>query len=153
MRFLVVIIQGRSMNQAKNGHRVKIHYTTKSESGEILDTSKGDRPVQIKIGKNLVPLLENAIRGMETGQVKTISVPPEKGHGEWLKERVVDVKRSTLPKDLTPIVGHELLVRKPDGNHVNGVIVDLKKDAITVDMNHPLAGKPMLIDIELVEIT
>ncbi|MBN1831183.1 MAG: hypothetical protein JW896_03645 [Deltaproteobacteria bacterium] len=80
-------------------------------------------------------------------------MPPEKGHGEWLREMVVDVKSRNLPKDLTPIVGHELLVRKPDGTHVNGVIVDIKKDAITVDMNHPLAGKPMLIDIELVDIT
>jgi peptidylprolyl isomerase len=140
------------MNQAKNGHRVKIHYTTKSESGEVLDTSKGDRPVQIKIGKNLVPLLENAVEGMETGQTKTISVPPEKTHGEWREELVVDVKRSNLPKDLTPVVGHELLVKKPDGSHVNAVIVDVKKDALTVDMNHPLAGKPVLIDIELVEI-
>ena len=140
------------MNQAKNGHRVKIHYTTKSESGEILDTSKGNRPVQIKIGNNLVPLLENAIKGMEKGQVKTIPVPPEKAHGEWLEELVVDVKRSKLPKDVTPIVGHELLVRKPDGSHDNGVILDIKKDALTVDMNHPLAGKPMLIDIEVVEV-
>jgi FKBP-type peptidyl-prolyl cis-trans isomerase 2 len=140
------------MNQAKNGHRVKIHYTTKSESGDVLDTSKGDRPVQIRIGRNLIPVLENAVKGMETGQVKTISVPPEKGHGEWLKELLVDVKRSKLPKDLTPIVGHELLVRKPDGSHVNAVIVDIKEDDLTVDMNRPLAGKPMLIDIELVEI-
>ena len=140
------------MNQVKNGHKVKIHYTTKSVSGEILDTSKGDRPVQIKIGKNLVPLLEDAVKGMETGQVKTIPVPPEKSHGEWLEELIVDVKRSNLPKDLTPIVGHELLVRKPDGSHVNGMIVDIKKDIITVDLNHPMAGKPLLIDIELVEI-
>lgn len=79
-------------------------------------------------------------------------MPPEKAHGEWLKELVVDVKRSNLPKDLTPIVGHELPVRKPEGSHVNAVIVDIKKDVLTLDMNHPLAGKPVFIDIELVEI-
>jgi peptidylprolyl isomerase len=66
------------MNRAKNGNRIKIHYTTKLEGGRIVDTTKGDRPVQIEIGKNLVPLLENAAKGMELGQVITISVPPDK---------------------------------------------------------------------------
>jgi peptidylprolyl isomerase len=69
-----------------------------------------------------------------------------------VNELVVDVKRNKLPRDLTPIVGHKLLVRKSDGSHVNAVIVGIKKDALTVDMNHPLTGKSMLIDIELVEI-
>ncbi len=140
------------MNRAENGNRVKIHYTTKLESGRIIDTTKGDRPVQIKIGRNLVPLLENAVKGMEIGQVKTISVPPDKTHGEWRKELIVDVKRSKLPKNAKPSIGHELPVQKPDGSPVNAVIVDIKKDVLTLDMNHPLAGKPLFIDIELVEI-
>lgn len=140
------------MNQAKNGNRVKIHYTTKLESGRIVDTTKGDHPVQIKIGRNLVPLLENAVKGMEIGQVKTISVPPDKSYGEWREELIVDVKRSQLPKNVKPNIGYELPVRKPDGSHVNAVIVDIKKDVLTLDMNHPLASKPLFIDIELVEI-
>lgn len=140
------------MNRAENGNKVKIHYTTKLESGKILDTTKDERPVQIKIGRNLVPLLENAVKGMEIGQVKTISVPPDKTHGEWRKELMVDVKKSELPKNVKPNIGYKLPVQKPDGSHINAVIVDVKKDALTIDMNHPLAGKPVFIDIELVEI-
>jgi FKBP-type peptidyl-prolyl cis-trans isomerase 2 len=57
-----------------------------------------------------------------------------------------------LPKNVKPNIGYELPVRKPDGSHVNAVIVYIKKDVLTLDMNHPLASKPLFIDIELVEI-
>jgi FKBP-type peptidyl-prolyl cis-trans isomerase 2 len=141
------------MSRARQGDRVKIHYTEKLKSGRVLDTSKGESPLEIKIGRGIIPLFETAVEGMEIGQKKAVSIPPEKAHGPWREELKFDVKKSDLPKNVSPNVGHELTVQKTDGSHVNAVIVEMNKDTVTLDINHPLAGESLIFDIELVEIT
>jgi FKBP-type peptidyl-prolyl cis-trans isomerase 2 len=140
------------MRQAKDGDKVKVHYTKKLENGRVLDASEGGYPLEIKIGRNLVPLFENAIKGMEIGQRKTITVPPEKAYGPWRGDLKIDLRRSALTKKMSLNIGRELSIRKDDGSLTNAVIVDVRKDTVTLDMNHPLAGKPIFVDIEVVEI-
>lgn len=140
------------MSQAKLGDRVKIHYTERLENGEVLNTSEGSQPLEITIGKNLVPVLEKAVKGMETGQTKTFRVQPKEAHGSRHREMMIVVKKSDLPQSITPSIGQHMKVRKPDGSFIDAVITKIKRDTIEFDTNHPLAGKTLIFDITLVEI-
>ena len=140
------------MRQVKNGDRVKVHYTERLENGRVLDTSKDDQPLEIRIGSNIIPLLEEAIKGMEVREAKSITIPPEKAYGPRREELVTEVKKNKLPANITPGVGQQIKLQQPDGDYVNAVIVDIKEDKITLDANHPLAGSPLVFDVELLEI-
>ena len=140
------------MSRTKQGDRVKIHYTEKLEGGQVLDTSKGSPPLEITIGRGIVPLLEEGADGMKVGERKAIRIPPEKAYGTRLNELVLDVKRSSLPRDLEPILGKKVKFRGRDGNRINAIITDIKEDTLTLDANHPLAGKALVFEIELIAI-
>jgi FKBP-type peptidyl-prolyl cis-trans isomerase 2 len=141
------------MANAKDGDRVKLHYTKRLKSGRILDTSKGSQPLEIKVGSNIVPLFEGAVRGTCPGETKTVVLGAEEAHGHWRKDLQIDVKKTSLPQRMTPAVGQQIQMRKPDGSQDIGVIINVKRDTITIDMNHPLAGKSLFYDIEVLEIT
>jgi len=140
------------MRYVNNGDKVKIHYTEKLENGKVLDTSKCDRPIEITIGNNIVPLLENAIKGMKASDKKSITIQPEKAYGSKRKELIMEVRKSKLPEDITLVIGQKIKMRQKDGDYLNAVITDIKEDTVTLDANHPLAGRTLIFDIELVEI-
>ena len=140
------------MRYAKNGDKVKVHYTEKLENGKLLDTSKGDRPIEIRIGNNIVPLLEKAIKGMKALDKKSITIPPEKAFGSRRKELIMEMRKSELPENITLVIGQQIKMRQKDGDYINAVIMDIKEDTVTLDANHPLAGRTLIFDVELVEI-
>jgi len=140
------------MSLAKLGDKVKIHYTERLENGEVLDTSEGSQPLEITIGKNLVPVLEKAVQGMEIGQAKTFRVQPKEAHGSRPREIMIVVKKSDLHQSITPSIGQHMKIRKHDGSLINAVITTIKRDTIELDTNYPLAGKTLIFDIKLVEI-
>lgn len=140
------------MSRAKQGDRVKIHYTKKLESGRIIDTSKEGRGLEITIGREIVPLFERGVEGMKVGEKRTIKVPPEKAHGRRLNELILNVSKTRLPKRLSPVPGKKVTLRGPDGNPINARITEIREDTVTIDANHPLAGKSLLFEFELLEI-
>jgi FKBP-type peptidyl-prolyl cis-trans isomerase 2 len=140
------------MRYVKNGDKVKIHYTEKLENGKVLDTSKGDRPIEITIGNNIVPLLEKALKGMKVSDKKSITIKPEKAYGSRREDLIVEMKKSKLPEDITLVVGHKIKMRQKDGDDINAFITDIKEDTVTLDSNHPLAGRKLIFDMELMEI-
>jgi FKBP-type peptidyl-prolyl cis-trans isomerase 2 len=140
------------MKVAKNEDRVKVHYTKKVERGKILDTSKDGQPLEIRIGSNLVPLFENAVKGMKVGDTKKISVPPEEAHGPRRKDLIADVKKHNFPKNFKPAIGQKVKMRQTNGNDIEAMITDVKGDTITLDGNHPLAGKALIFEIELLDV-
>lgn len=141
------------MTQAKNGSTVKVRYKGRIENAEVFDTSKSREPHEFTIGRGDVILgLEKGVIGMEEGDKKSITVPPEEAYGPWEKDLTADVKKSDLPENITPVIGMKLMLRQSDSTQLNIIITDMNEDNITLDANHPLAGKTLLFDAELVEI-
>ncbi len=142
------------MAQAKIGDKVKIHYTGRLESGEIFDSSKGREPLAFKIGdKSMIPGFENAVIGMNLGETKIEKIPSKDAYGEHQEQLVFTMDKESLPEDLNVEVGNELDMHGKNGECIPVAVTDLTEDSITLDANHPLAGKDLIFEIQLVEIS
>ena len=140
------------MAQAKDGDTVKVHYTGKLEDGTVFDSSRERDPLEFTLGTSqVIPGFENGILGMDIGETKTVTIPPEEAYGvrhpDWPKA----VKKEMLPPGLTPTVGSFLQVQQPDESVITVIIAHVGDDEVTLD-NHPLAGQSLLFDVELVAI-
>ena len=141
------------MSQAKDGNTVKVHYTGKMESGEVFDTSKDREPLQFTLGGgNIIPGFDKGVMGMETGEKKTITIPPDDAYGPKRDDLVANVNRADFPENITPEIGQQLQMEQPDGTTMNVVITEMSDQKVTLDANHPLAGKTLIFDVELVEV-
>lgn len=141
------------MNEARQGDTVRIHYTGKLDDGTVFDSSEGREPLEFTIGQEqVIPGFEEAVLGMSPGETKTTRIVPERAYGDYQQEMVFEVDRTRLPSDLEPEPGQELRVRTPEGYTIPVVIVEVEDGKVTIDANHPLAGRDLTFDIELVEI-
>jgi FKBP-type peptidyl-prolyl cis-trans isomerase 2 len=141
------------MSKAKDGDTIKIHYKGKLEDGEVFDNSKERQPFEFIVGSgDVMPGIEKGVIGMETGDTKTIEIPPEEAFGPRREELVIEIAKSELPDHITPTVGQRLQMQQPDGGHIDLIIMDVNGETITFDANHPLAGHTLFFDLELVEI-
>lgn len=135
----------------KNGDRIRIHYTGTLKDGDKFDSSyeRGD-PLEFTAGSGeLIQGVTEAVIGMAEGDKKTVDVPPERGYGERREGMIVRVKQEQLPEGAD--LGTMLQLETPDGN-VQVVLTALEDDEAVLDGNHPLAGKHLVFDIEIVEI-
>ncbi len=141
------------MAQVQNGNVVKVHYTGKLDDGSVFVSSEGRDPLEFEVGgQQVLPGIERAVVGMNVGESKTAVVPAGEAHGPHRPELVVQVKRTELPDELDPEVGQQLLVRQPTGQELTVTVTGADEESVTVDGNHPLAGKDLTFDLELVEI-
>jgi peptidylprolyl isomerase len=141
------------MAQAKTGDTVHVNYTGKLADGTIFDTSRDRHPVQFTIGKGqLIAGFEQAVIGMNKGESKTIVIPADQAYGPRLEENVVAVDRKNLPAGLNAEVGQRLEITQTDDKTVLVTVVEVSEASMTLDANHPLAGKDLTFDIELVGI-
>jgi len=144
------------MAQAKHGDKIKVHYTGKFENGTVFDTSEERGPLEFTIGDgDVIPGFEKSIVGMEVDERKTVTIPPEEAYGPRREELIWERKKSEFPEGISPAVGKQVGVRlnQPDTPLINAIITDVSEDTVTLDANHPLAGKTLVFDIELVGIT
>jgi len=142
------------LQKVEEGNSVKVHYTGKLKSGEVFDSSKDKDPIEFEIGKQqMIPGFENAVVGMEEGGTKTVKIDSENAYGDVNDELFIEVPKSELPDNITPEVGMQLQVQQESGQQVPVQISEVKESSITLDANHPLAGKDLVFDIEVVEIT
>jgi peptidylprolyl isomerase len=141
------------MTKAKTGDRVKVHFEGYLEDGTVFGSTMGDEPFEFTIGeKNMLPGFENAVIGMQKGDTKTITLPPEEAYGSPKKELVSVMEKSGFPKEINLEIGKRLRVRTQDGIYTMVTIKDFTEDRIVLDENDPLAGKTLTFKIELVEI-
>lgn len=141
------------MSQAKSGDSVKIHYTGTLDDGTQFDSSAGREPLAFTLGSGqVIPGFDKAVDGMTVGDKKSVNITPEDAYGPHQAQMVQEVPRSALPDDLEPAEGMGLQAQGPDGQVVNLVVTSVGEDSVTVDGNHPLAGKALNFDIELVSI-
>lgn len=140
------------MSQAKLGDRVRVHYKLFLNDGTIFDSSLEREPLEFTIGEGMViPGFENAVIGMNEGETKNISLPPEDAYGPYRNDLVFVVGRSMVPPDIDPQVGMGLQVRSPKGI-INVIITNVTDNTITLDGNHPLAGKDLKFEVKLLNI-
>jgi peptidylprolyl isomerase len=141
------------MAQAKNGDTVKVHYTGKVDDGAVFESTLNHDPVQFVIGQEeRIPGFEQALVGMSPGDRKTTRVPADEAHGPHNKELLVVVNRNEFPADLKPETGQWIKVSQPDGSNLILTVIDVCESSVTLDANHPLAGKDLTFDIQLIEI-
>lgn len=142
------------MAQAKEGDTVKVHYSGSLEDGTVFDSSQDREPLEFQIGsKQIIPGFEDNIKGMEVGESKTFTIKPEDAYGSRNEQMLVDVERSQLPDELDPEEGMMLQVRGQDGGVTNVVVAEVSEDKVTLDANHPLAGKELTFDVKLEDIS
>ena len=141
------------MSQAKSGDTVHVHYTGKLEDGTVFDTSEGRDPLTFELGKKMVvPGFENAVTGMEVGERKTVSFPSEEAYGPRMDQLVFTVPRENLPPGYDPQQGQMLRMETKAGRQMDVMVMEADDAGVRLDANHPLAGKDLTFDVELVEI-
>lgn len=141
------------MSEAKTGDTVAIHYTGTFEDGTQFDSSAGREPLEFEVGGGqMIPGFDKAVEGMAVGDTKSVRLEPEEAYGPHYAELVQQVPRSALPEDLDPEEGMALQTKGLDGEMAVFVVTGVTTDEITVDANHPLAGKVLNFDIELLSI-
>jgi peptidylprolyl isomerase len=141
------------MFKAQEGDTVTVVYQGLLEDGSIFDSSAEDEPLILVLGEDKVlPGFEKALLGMAIGEQKTIRVPPEEGFGIRLERLVDEFAVDSLPAGLNLQVGMQLEVTAEDGSLFQVAVTDLQADRVTLDANHPLAGQPLIFQIELLDI-
>lgn len=141
------------MTEAKSGDTVRIHYTGRLSDGTEFDSSAGREPLEFTLGAGqVVPGFEKAVIGMSLGETKTAEIPPEEAYGPIRQEHIIEADRSEMPDGLDPQMGKKLQMSQPDGRSVAVEITNVTESKVTLDANHPLAGKTLVFDLELVEI-
>ena len=141
------------MAQAKSGDTVKVNYTGKMEDGTVFDTSADREPLEFTIGERMIiPGFEAAVIGMNIGDKRSINLPPEEAYGPYFYDMVMEADREEFPADMNPEVGMQIQIHHEDGESIVALITKIVENIITLDANHPMAGKTLNFDIELVGI-
>lgn len=141
------------MSEAKKGDKVKVHYTGRLQDGSVFDSSVDREPLEFEVGAGMmIAGFDKAVNGMNIGDKKTAEIPANEAYGEKNDEMVVDVPKAQLPPDLKPEVGQQLAMQQPNGQSVPVVVTKVEAETVQIDANHPLAGKDLIFDIELVSI-
>lgn len=141
------------MTQVKTGDTVRIHYTGILDDGTRFDSSEGRDPLQFEVGSGqIIPGLDEALPGMVVGDKKTVNVPAEAAYGAVDPNALQEVPREQIPADIPLDPGTQLQMRTPDGRAMPVTVAEVNETVVTLDANHPLAGKDLTFDIELVSV-
>lgn len=149
-----LIIKTKIMAKAKNGDKVKVHYTGKLTTGEQFDSSIGRQPLAFTVGAGqMIKGFDSAIPGMEVGEKKTINIAPEDAYGKVNEDAIIEFPKSNIPDTLEIQEGMQLQLQSASGHPVPVVVKEIRENSVILDANHHLAGKELIFDIELVEIS
>lgn len=141
------------MSKVKNGDTVNVHYHGKLTDGTTFDSSEGKSPLKFKVGEgSVIQGFDKAILDMEVGDKKSVTIPVKEAYGQPAKENFIEFPKSEFPEEMKPAVGMQLNLSDNQGNNFPVVIAEIKEDSIILDANHPLAGKDLVFDLELVSI-
>lgn len=141
------------MAQVKKGDRVKFHYALKLKDGKLVESNYGSAPLELTVGKGkAIKGLENGLIGMSPGQTKTVVVKPAEGYGQKDQALIRTLPAAELPAGTAAAVDTEVSFARADGSRVEGRIAKVEGETVTVDGNHPLAGRNLTFEIKLVSI-
>ncbi|MBW2963637.1 peptidylprolyl isomerase [Candidatus Woesearchaeota archaeon] len=138
----------------KKGDKVKVEYEGKLDDGTVFDSSeKHNKPLEFEAGSGkVIKGFDEAVIGMEKGQEKEIKIPAEEAYGQPNPQLIKKFPRDKLPKEPEPKPGMMLAVGTPDGQQLPAMIKEVNENEVTIDLNHPLAGKNLNFKVKVVEI-
>ena len=137
----------------KEGDAIKIDYTVRLENGVVMGSTFQEEPGNIIVGKGeIMPGMDKALIGMKEGESGTIKLECKDAYGTRQSELVQEIERCFLPSDYNPVVGHTLELRGED-EIISAKIIDVSEKSVKIDANHLLAGKDVIVDFRIVEIT
>jgi peptidylprolyl isomerase len=141
------------MSEVKSGDTVNIHYTGTLSDGTVFDSSEGREPLQCTVGAGQVSVgMDEEMPGMKPGEKKTIHIPCARAYGESSPDARQAIPRQGIPDDIPLEVGIQLQMQSPEGHILPVTIVEVDEATVTLDANHPLAGKDLTFEIELVSV-
>jgi len=139
--------------RAKTKDKVKVHYKGSLRDGTVFDSSVGKDPFVFVIGEgSVIPGFEKSVVGMCAGDTKIITLPPEEGYGLHREELCAVVTRSRIPDTINLRQGMKLEVQSSSGSSAQALVLQVTDSDVTLDLNHPLAGKELVFELELIEI-
>lgn len=141
------------MSTAIKGSKVKVHYTGTLSDNTVFDSSKDREPLEFTVGAGqMIEGFDVAVEGMNVGDSKTVNIPSEKAYGPKSPEAMIKVSKEQLPEGMKAEVGMQLEATQADGRRQVLVVDEVLENEVVLDANHPLAGKDLTFEIELIEV-
>lgn len=133
---------------------VSMAYVLRFEDGRLIDQSEDDAPMEyIQGARQIIPGLEKALIGLNVGDEKDVEVKPADGYGERDPDDIVEMPRSDLPESLDLSVGKPVKMKDSEsGESFKGYVVESNLETVTLDFNHPLAGKTLDFHVKIVDL-
>ena len=139
--------------QAKDGDKIRFHYVGRLDDGQVFDSSENRDPLEFQVGEgSVIPGVEEALRDMNPGESKSVRIPAEQAYGQHREDLIAEFQKDQLPDEIEPSVGQRLQLRTHEGHSFPAEIVEVTEKTVKLDANHPLAGKALNFDLQLVEI-
>ncbi len=141
------------MLTVKAGSTVKIHYTGTFDDGEVFDSSRETEPLEFEVGAGqVIPGFDNAVIGMSVGEAKQVRLLEDEAYGPYNQEMVFDADPDQFEEGLTPEIGQQFQTEMEDGTPLLLTVKSAESGKIVLDANHPMAGKVLNFDLELMVI-
>jgi len=138
---------------AKHGDTVTVHYTGSLDDGTVFESSTDSAPLTFQIGKGqVIHGFEKAVTGLASGEKTTVHIPAAEAYGEYREDFVIHARPSDIPPDIIPEAGMELTLHQDDGGQIPVRVTSVTSDEVTMDANHPLSGRTLTFEIQLVSI-
>ncbi len=135
------------------GNQISVHYTGTFEDGEIFDSSQGRDPLSFEVGAGqMIQGFDEAVVGMKNGESKRITLAPEEAYGPRNEELLIDIPNSNFPEDMKLEVGMMLQMSNQEGQPVPATVAEINEESVKMDVNHPMAGKTLNFEIEIIDI-
>lgn len=135
------------------GNQVSVHYTGTFEDGEVFDSSREREPLTFEVGAGqMIPGFDQAVVGMAEGDTKKFTLSPDEAYGPRNEELLIDIPNANFPEDMKLEVGMMLQLTNQEGQPVPATVAEINEESVKMDVNHPMAGKTLNFDIEIVEI-
>ena len=135
------------------GSKVKVHYTGTFDDGEVFDSSRETEPLAFEVGSGqVIPGFDNAVIGMKVGEKKQVRLPEEEAYGPYNQEMVFAADRNQFDEGLIPEAGQQFQTTMEDGTPLLLRVKSVEDGEVMLDANHPMAGKTLNFDLEVVEI-
>ena len=142
------------MEKVENGLFVSVNYTGTLDDGKVFDSSRGRQPLEVQMGSgNVIAGFESALDGMSLNETKTFTLSPEDAYGHRDDSRMHDFPTSDIPDGMEPKVGQTLMLSTPQGQQIPARVDSIDDQKVVFDLNHPLAGKSLTFEIEVVGIS
>jgi peptidylprolyl isomerase len=141
------------MKEIAENDTIALHYKGTLNNGELFDSSEGRDPLQFEVGTGqVIPGFDKAVIGMKVEENKVFTIPADEAYGQMNEELIYQVPKNAIPESLNPTPGQRLVSNLEDGRQIPVTVTEVTEESITLDANHPLAGKDLTFDITIVSV-